>query len=191
MRWLTLYLRCRGVPAAAGAAAAGVLVLWWLGQTAEEPRLRLAVALLSTLVATVAFGPGLVDADPALERTASLPWPPRRAAHVLAVMATATLIAAAPALTGEPLATAALMIRNTAGLGGLLAVGAVWGAQWAWLFPVGWTLVVILSGPASGHLYQEILTWMLQPAATTSAAACAATIAVVGVVTHAVLGGRR
>ncbi|MBQ1026109.1 hypothetical protein [Micromonospora sp. C95] len=191
MRWLTLYLRCRGVPAAAGAAAAGVLVLWWLGQTAEEPRLRLAVALLSTLVATVAFGPGLVGADPALERTAPLPWPPRRAAHILAVMAAATLIAAAPALTGEPLATAALMIRNTAGIGGLLAVGAVWGAQWAWLLPVGWTLVVILSGPASGHLYQEILTWMLQPAATTSAAACAATIAVVGVVTHAVLGGRR
>ncbi|NGM14091.1 hypothetical protein ENC19_16120 [Verrucosispora sp. CWR15] len=64
MRWLTLYLRCRGVPAAAGAAAAGVLVLWGLGQTAEESRLRLAVALLSTLVATVAFGPGLAGADP-------------------------------------------------------------------------------------------------------------------------------
>ncbi|MEG3632607.1 hypothetical protein [Micromonospora palythoicola] len=186
-----MYLRCRGVPAAVGAAAAGVLVLWGLGQTAEEPRLRLAVALLSTLVATVAFGPGLAGADPALERTASLPWPPRRAAHILAVMATATLVVAAPALTGAPLASVALTIRNTAGLGGLLAVGAVWGAQWAWLLPVGWTLMVILAGPASGHLYQEILTWMLQPAATTSAAACAATIAVVGVVTHAVRGGRR
>ncbi len=141
MRWLTLYLRCRGVPAAAGAAAAAYSCCGgWA-------RRRV-----------------VVDAAA-----------PRR----LAVMASATLIAAAPALTGAPLATAALMIRNTAGLGGLLAVGAVWGAQWAWLLPVGWTLVVILSGPASGHLYQEILTWMLQPAATTSAAACAATIAVV------------
>ncbi|MEW2440544.1 hypothetical protein [Micromonospora marina] len=191
MRWLTLYLRCRGVLAAAGAAAAGVLVSWWLGQAADEPRLRIAVASLSALVATVAFGPGLTGADPELERTASLAWRPRRAAHLLAVMATAALISAAPVLTGEPLAKTALMIRDTAGLAGLLAIGAAWGAQWAWLLPVGWTLVVVLSGPASGHAYQEVLTWMLQPAGTTSAAVSAATIAVAGVVTHAFLGGRR
>ncbi|MEV0004765.1 hypothetical protein AB0H28_21135 [Micromonospora sp. NPDC050980] len=191
MRWLALHLRCRGVPAAAGAAVAGVVVLWWLGQAADEPRLRLAVALMSALVATVPFGSGLTGADPALERTAALAWPPRRAAHILAVMAAAAIIATVPALTSEPLATVGLTVRNTAGLGGLLAVGAAWGAQWAWLLPVGWTLVVVLSGPVSGHVYQEVLTWMVQPLGTTSAAASATTIAVVGVLTHAVLGGRR
>ncbi|MFI7575936.1 hypothetical protein [Micromonospora sp. NPDC049497] len=192
MRWLTLYLRCRGIPTSAGAALAGVTVLWWLGQATDVPRLRLSIALLTVLVATVVFGPGLAGADPALDRTAALAWLPRRAAHILAVMATAAVVTTMPALVSEPVAAVEFLVRDAAGVGGLLALGGVaWGAQWAWLLPVGWTLTVLLSGPASSPAYREVLTWMMQPAGTTSATATAVTIAFVGVVTHAAFGGRR
>ncbi|MGB2572108.1 hypothetical protein ACPFP2_27225 [Micromonospora citrea] len=148
--------------------------------------------MLTVLVATVAFGPGLAGADPALDRTAALAWVPRRAAHILAVMATAAVVTAMPALVSEPLAAVALLVRDAAGIGGLLALGGVaWRAHWAWLLPVGWTLVVLLSGPASSPAYREVLTWVMQPAGNTLATATAVTIAVVGVVTHAAFGGRR
>ncbi|MFC7548748.1 hypothetical protein [Plantactinospora sp. GCM10030261] len=192
MRWLTLYLRCRGIPTSAGAALTGVTVLWWLGHATDVPRLKLSIALLAVLVATVAFGPGLAGADPALDRTAGLAWLPRRAAHILAVMATAAVVSAVPALVGEPVAAVEFLVRNAAGVGGLLALGGVaWGAQWAWLLPVGWSLAVLLSGPASSPAYREVLTWMMQPAGTMSATATAVTIAFVGVVIHAAFGGRR
>ncbi|SCL14430.1 hypothetical protein GA0070616_0438 [Micromonospora nigra] len=192
MRWLALHLRCRGVPASAAAALAAATVLWWLGQATDVPRLRLSVALLTVLVATVAFGPGLTGADPALDRSAALAWLPRRAAHVLAIMATAAAVAAAPALVSDPLAAVALLVRDAAGFGGLLALGGVaWGAQWAWLLPAGWTLTVLLTGPASSPTFREVLTWMMQPPGTTSATVTAVAIGFVGVLAHAVLGGRR
>lgn len=191
MRWVTLYLRCRGIPTSAGAALAGATVLWGLGQATDVPRLRLTVALLTVLVATVVFGPGLAGADPSLDRTAALAWWPRRAAHLLAIMATATAVTTALSLTGEPLA-AALLARDAAGFAGLLALGAVaWGAHWAWLLPVGWTLTVLLTGPAASPVHHEVLTWMMQPAGTASATVTAVTLAVVGVAAHAVFGGRR
>lgn len=58
-------------------------------------------------------------------------WVPRRAAHVLLGGAVIGAVLLAVQTMGEDLATTAFVIRNSAGLMGLVAVGAtVWGAQY-------------------------------------------------------------
>lgn len=197
MRLLALYLRSRAVPVAAAAAAVGAAAMWTVGQATDVRGLRLAVALLAILATVGPFGPGLVGADPELERTAAVAWPPRRAAHLAAVVLTATGLAvavgqAAAGRGGEPLAALEVMVRDTVGLGGLLALGAVTlGAQWAWLPPTAWILVVLLFGPASAPRYEQVLTWPMQPAGTASATVTAGALAAAGLLAYAFRGARR
>ncbi|WP_380283709.1 hypothetical protein [Kitasatospora purpeofusca] len=182
MRWLTLYARSRQLPAtlAALAALAGLAALARLGDGGlGGPR----VSALLLAAGAMALSAGLGGQDLALERTAALRWPPRRAAHVLlcAVLAAAVL----------PPGPLALTVRDSAGLTGLAALGAAcFGRAHAWLLPFGWLCASFVLPPAP-DLATQILTWPLLPPGTTPATWTALTLAATGTTAYALAGPRR
>ena len=190
MRLLSLYLRSRRVPAALAAVLVSTVALWSIGLAGVDAKTRLVLAVLAAAIGTAALAPGLVGADPALDRTAALSWPPRRAGHVLAMAAVVAGVLAATVLTGDPLATATVALRNAAGLAGLVALAAAaLGAGLAWLPPVAWTAVVVMVGPQAGG-YREALTWMVQPGGTASATVTALAVGAAGALAYAWRGSR-
>jgi hypothetical protein len=191
MRLLLLYLRSRQVPAALAAAAGCVAVLWWVGQATGDPTVRATLALLAVAAGAAAAGAGLAGADVDLDRSAAIAWPPRRAAHVVAVGAAIVGVVAATALTGDQLAPAGPVVRDAAGMSGLVALGAATlGADRAWVVPLTWTLLALLWAPAAASTFQQVLAWMLQPAASAPAAITASVLVVAGVLAYAILGPR-
>ena len=194
MRALTLYLRSRLVPTTAAAVLGCTLALWALGLAVDHPLGRALAALLITLAATTAIGHGLAGPDHDLDKTAAIAWPPRRAAHII-VAGTAVLgLLATPALAGEQMTDAGQLLRNVAGLTGLVALGAVvFGAARAPLIPLVWTLLVLSSAPEppTRPTHKVMLTWMIQPADTRTAMVTAWSIAVTGSLAYALLGSRR
>jgi hypothetical protein len=198
MRWLALYLRSRSAPAALAAALGTIAALWWLHHAIDRPQPRPLLALLAAVAGTAAIAPGLAGADHDLDRTAAIAWLPRRAAHLTTGAAVVAGLLAATALTGDPLARTEPIVRDVIGLGGLIALGAATvGAARAPLLPVTWTLLVLRFSPALGGTpptrpgYRQALTWMIQPAGTTSATAAAVLLGVAGTLAYAVFGSRR
>jgi hypothetical protein len=192
MRFLTLYLRSRRVPAAAATVLASVAVLWFLGTSTDDPQGRLPIAVLALSVGMSAIAPGLAGADLDLDRTAAIRWPPRRAAHVLAGAVLVTAALAATALTGDPMAPFQLILRDALGLAGLVALGAATlGAGRAWLLPVTWSLVTMVAGARNGSWPRELLTWAAQPEGTTSATVTAVVLGGAGILAYAAAGSRR
>lgn len=192
MRWWSLYLRSRRVPAAAGAVLVTVVAGWSLGQSFDDPRLRLPIAVLAAAAATVALGPGLTGADPALERTAALPWRSRRAAHALIGIGSVGLLLTGAALIGPQWTEVGLVVRNAAGLGGLVALGAAGlGADRAWLAPLIWVAPAVVRGPVADGPAEEMLTWMVQPPGSAAATVTAAILGCAGILGYAAFGGRR
>jgi hypothetical protein len=86
------------------------------------------------------------------------------------------------------------LVRNVAGLTGLVALGAVVvGAARAPLIPVVWTLLALgaAAEPPAGPTYKVVLSWMVQPAGTRTATVMALAVAVAGGLAYALLGSRR
>ncbi|NJC70681.1 hypothetical protein HC031_13295 [Planosporangium thailandense] len=190
MRWLGLYLRSRGVPVALAVSVCVVAVVWGLFLGFSHHRdagmrlVALAVMLAVVPVATTLAGP-----DDALERTASLPWPPRRAAHLLAALAVVTGLLLATQATAARFGPATVVLRDAAGLLGLTALGAAFlGAHRCWFAPVGWTLVVVPFLQPGGKAYEQGLAWMLQASGSRPATAVAVTLALVGAAAYTALG---
>jgi len=78
-----------------------------------------------------------------------------------------------------------VIVRGAVGFGGLGAV--VLGTGPAWLVPVSWTAVVLVGGWSGGEWYTKLLTWMMQPAGTTSATLTAAALAATGTIAYALV----
>jgi hypothetical protein len=189
MRWLVLYVRSRGVPLATGAAIAGTAPFWALGQLVADPATRLTLAVLATVLATATIAPGLAGADPALERTAALAWPPRRATHLVAGTTVVAAVLAASTVAGRHLAEMEVLVRDAAGFGGLVGLSvAVLGTGRAWLPPVGWTAVILVGGWSGGEWYTKLLTWMVQPAGAVPATLTALALAAAGTIAYAFRG---
>ncbi|GAA1990632.1 hypothetical protein [Kitasatospora viridis] len=190
MRWLTLYARSRQVPASAAAITLVALALWALGQGGGHgPGLNVALLVLTANVAAASIGLG--GPDEALERTAAIRWPLRRAAHVLLGGAVAGAALLAVRAAGPDLAPAAFVVRDGAGLIGLAALGAVLcGAPFAWTLPTGWLGYTLLAPVAPGVVGQ-VGSWMLYSPATTASAATAWALLAAGTVLYAVAGPRR
>ncbi|MFI5801946.1 hypothetical protein [Streptomyces sp. NPDC051561] len=188
---MTLYARSRQVPASLAVVLGCALAVWALarlgGGSTADPR-------LSTLILTVGattLAAGLGGQDPALDRTAAFRWVPRRAVHVLLCgVVIGGVLLAVLVLSGQPVSTS-FVVRNSAGLTGLVALGAAWGgATYAWILPFGW-LAVSLVVPPSAEAGTQVLTWMLLPSGTAAAGWTALVLAVVGTSVYAVGGPRR
>jgi hypothetical protein len=193
MRWIILYARSRQLPATAAVLVLSTAVLCALARSVESPGLRLALAALTVLAGAMAVGPGLAGADAALDRTAAIAWPPRRAAHLIAgIVATAAVVAAGGALlsqAGTPMADTGTIMRAAVGLGGLVGLcAAVLGTGRAWLVPVAWTVLMVLNGPATGSWRVETLTWLVQPTGGTAATVTALALGVAGTFGYAIFG---
>ncbi|MGW1713994.1 hypothetical protein [Streptomyces sp. NPDC002156] len=192
MRWLTLYARSRQVPASLTAVLISAVAVWALagdgGEGPGDPRPVVLVLATGAMAASI----GLGGQDLALDRTAAIRWVPRRAAHVLlaGTVVAATLLAV-QALGGGETATTAFVVRDSAGLMGLAALGAALsGAQYAWTLPFAWLSFAFVAPPPTSTPLQ-VATWMLLPPDTATATWTALTLTVAGTTAYAVTGPRR
>ncbi|MFI1730087.1 hypothetical protein ACH40E_12790 [Streptomyces acidicola] len=191
MRWLTLYARSRQVPASLAAVVISAVAVWALvrdgGEGPGDPRLPVLLLATGAMAASI----GLSGQDLALDRTAAIGWVPRRAAHVLL----AGVVVAAVLLTvqtlGEGMATTAFVVRDSAGLMGLVALGAALsGGQYAWALPFAWLSFSFFAPPATSAPMQ-VATWMMLPAGTAAGTWTALVLAVAGTAAYAFAGPGR
>jgi hypothetical protein len=186
VRLLSLYLRSRQVPAALAAAFAATAGLWLVG-ISSSAQARPTLAILAIGFGVAVFGTGLGGADPDLERTAALRWPPLRAAHVFGV---GVLVAAAVIATGLTLTE--VVLRNAFGLAGLTALGAaVLGKQLSWCFPLAWAGGAAMMPAMPEPAIMRVLTWPAQPSSSTTALVTALVAGTVGLASYVVAGSRR
>ncbi|MFE4537558.1 hypothetical protein ACFRKB_21120 [Streptomyces scopuliridis] len=191
MRWLMLYARSRQVPASLAAVVVSAVAVWALarngGGEPGDPRLAVLVLATGAMAASI----GLSGQDLALDRTAAIRWVPRRAAHVLLCGAVVGTVLLTVQAMGEPMATTAFVVRNSAGLMGLVALGAALsGGQYAWTLPFAW-LTFSLFAPPPTSTPMRVASWMLLPPGTTASTWTALVLAVVGTAAYAVAGPRR
>ncbi|MFD5731197.1 hypothetical protein ACFWIY_00015 [Streptomyces sioyaensis] len=188
MRWLTLYARSRQVPASAAAVALVALAVWALHGSGPVD-LMMAVLVLTANVAAVSIGLG--GCDVVLERTAAIRWVPRRAAHTLLAGAFAGAALLTVQAAGVQLAPTEVVVRDSAGLVGLAALGAaLCGAQFAWTLPTGWLAFTLLV-PVPPGIVGEVGSWMIISPATTASTGTAWALLATGTVLYATAGPRR
>jgi hypothetical protein len=182
-----LYARSRQVPAAFTALLVATAGLWFLARGSWAP-----LPVMLTLTAGIAVAAiGLSGQDPDLDRTAALPWPVRRFAHLALI----GLAAGGAVLVVQELGTStvdlSIILRDAAGLLGLAGLAAtVAGGQFGWTLPLLWAGMAPFvqdDGSATSH----VVAWMLQPPGTAAATWTAVVLAVAGAVAHTGWGGRR
>jgi hypothetical protein len=165
--------------------------LWALGRQIDDPYRHSQIVLLFMVLAITALAPGLAGADLDLDRVAGFSWPPTRAVHLILGGSVAVGLMAL-ALHGSPLASVGWIVRDAAGLTGLLGLGvAVLGAGRGPVLCLLWTAAAIALPTVDRPAYWIILTWMMQPMATAAATATAVALAVTGVLSYALAGPRR
>ncbi|MFJ9244580.1 hypothetical protein [Streptomyces sp. NPDC101776] len=194
MRWLTLYARSRQVPASLAALVIGAAGVWALsrggggGPGDGDPRIPVLVLAMGAMAASI----GLGGQDLALDRTAAIRWVPRRAAHVLLAGAVVAAVPLSVRATGSGMgASVALVVRDSAGLTGLAALGAaLWGGQYAWTLPFAWLSVSFLTPPVTGTP-TRVAAWLLLPSGTPAATWTALFLLTTGTAAYAVAGPGR
>ncbi|MFD9408061.1 hypothetical protein ACFWBN_13735 [Streptomyces sp. NPDC059989] len=191
MRWLTLYVRSRQVPASLAAVVISTVVVWALARDGSggpgDPRIPALVIVAGATAASI----GLGGQDVALDRTAAIRWVPRRAAHVLFFGAVVGTVLLTVQTTGESMATTAFVVRDSAGLMGLVALGAALsGGQYAWTLPFAWLAFSFFAPPPTSAPMQ-VATWMLLPPSTAAGTWTALVLTVAGTTAYAVAGPRR
>ncbi|SEF27453.1 hypothetical protein SAMN05421837_103861 [Amycolatopsis pretoriensis] len=187
MRWATLYARSRQLPAAVTALLLVTAGLWFLARGWWSP-----VPVVLTLTAGIAVAAiGLSGQDPDLDRTAALPWPVRRFAHLALIgLAAGGTVLAFQQLGATTVATE-IILRDAAGLLGLAGLAAtIAGGQFGWTLPLLWAAITPFI-PDDDTTTSRVVTWMVQPAGTPAATWTALIAACAGAATYTVWGGRR
>ncbi|WP_327001437.1 hypothetical protein OHA72_40830 [Dactylosporangium sp. NBC_01737] len=134
--------------------------------------------------------PTLAGHDPALERTAALPWPPRRIAHLVACGAAVAGLLVAARVLGADFGPVPVLLRNAAGLVGLVGLGAALaGARAAWQVPIAWAALASFLAAPGGPAWRQVALWMVQEPGNRIAAVTAAAFLTAGVVAYAVRVG--
>ncbi|MGW0577242.1 hypothetical protein ACWD25_14990 [Streptomyces sp. NPDC002920] len=191
MRRLTLYARSRQVPASLAAVVISAVAVWALardgGEGPGDPRPAVLVLAAGVMAASI----GLSGQDLALDRTAAIRWVPRRAAHVLLAGAVVGAVLLTVQIMGESMVTTAFVVRDSAGLMGLVALGAALsGGQCAWTLPFAWLSFSFFAPPPTSTP-TRVATWMLLPPGTAAGTWTALVLTVVGTAAYAVAGPRR
>ena len=182
MKYVTLHLRARRVPAAAIVALTTSACAWLAWLLASNTRQAGApLAAVAVMLACVAVSVTLAGDDEALDRTAAFSWPRLRAIHLLTAFGLLLGLFAVTLATPVQFGPFAFVVRDTAGLLGLTALGAVMlGAQRAWFAPVCLSVIAVFwGGPTTNHGLQ-VLTWMTQPVGTTASTITAIALATIG-----------
>ncbi|MFD7591539.1 hypothetical protein ACFV6D_00705 [Kitasatospora sp. NPDC059812] len=196
MRWLMLYARSRQVSTSAAAVALTALVVWAFnrgGGTDGMDADAINPIVYFVLAASVAAGSvGLGGQDAALDRTAAIRWAPRRAAHALLIGVVTGAALLAVQAVGPRFAPTEVVVRDTAGLAGLAALGAVLcGAHLAWTLPTAWLAFAVLSPPLPPNTVGKAFGWMSYPPGTEASTWTAVALLVTGAGVYALAGPRR
>ncbi|MFF2461931.1 hypothetical protein [Streptomyces mirabilis] len=191
MRWLALYARSRQIPASLAVVVISAVAVGALardgGGGLGDPRLPVLVLATGAMAVSI----GLSGQDLALDRTAAIRWVPRRAAHVLLCGAVVGTVLLTVQAMGEDMATTAFVVRDSAGLMGLVALGAVLsGGQYAWTLPFAWLSFSFFAPPPTSAPAQ-VASWMLLPPGTAVGTLTALVLAVAGTAAYAVAGPKR
>ncbi|MER7489456.1 hypothetical protein ABTY20_26835 [Streptomyces sp. NPDC126497] len=191
MRWLMLYARSRQVPASLAAVVISAMTVWALAQDGGGEPWDPRPPVLVLAAAAMAVSAGLSGQDLALDRTAAIRWAPRRAAHVLLSSGIVATVVLAVQAVGEDMATTAFVVRDSAGLMGLAALGtALSGGQFGWTLPFAWLAFSFFAPPATS-VPMQVATWMLLPPGTAAGTWTALVLTVAGTTTYALVGPRR
>jgi len=190
MRWTTLYLRSHRLPEALLAATLLIAVIWALTASfSNHPAAGPSLVMMAASLAVVALSTTLSSTDDSLDRTAALPWPPRRAAHLLGLGACVSVLLALTLVTDTTFGPFGFVVRDALGLTGVAALGAILlGPHRAWFPVLAWCTPVVFMSVAGR---QEVLTWMVQPVSSRPAGLTAIALAAAGIVGYAVLGPPR
>jgi hypothetical protein len=186
MRFVTLYLRSRQVPAALAIALVAALLVVQLKSDSANPQQGFVSTLLALALGLAVLGYGLGGPDAELERTAAVAWFPRRAAHVLAM---AVVVGGAVLLTSD--VPVGVILRDAAGLAGLTALTAsLLGRQLAWTLPVAWTGAATVLAPVSDAPVLRALSWPMQAPDDLTASIIACALGIGGLILYAARGSR-
>ncbi|MGK3201203.1 hypothetical protein [Amycolatopsis sp. MEPSY49] len=187
MRWVTLYARSRQVPAAFTALPAATAGVWFLARDSWS-----SIPVMLTLTAGIAVAAiGLSGQDPDLDRTAALPWPVRRFAHLALIGVAAGGAVLAVQQLGSVTVDMSIIVRDAAGLLGLAGLAAtVAGGQYGWTLPLVWAGITPFV-QNDGTTTSRVVAWMVQPAGVPAATWTAVTLAVAGTAAYTARGGRR
>ncbi|WP_206792767.1 hypothetical protein [Amycolatopsis sp. MtRt-6] len=187
MRWAALYARSRQLPVAFTALLVATAGLWFL--TRDSWSALPVVLTLTSAVAVAAIGLSGQDAD--LDRSAALPWPVRRFAHLALIGVVAGALVLGVQELGSSAVAGWIIVRDAAGLAGLAGLAAtIAGGQFGWTLPLAWAAVAPFV-PNDGSTASRVLAWLLQPPATPAATWTAAILAATGAVVYVTWGGRR
>ncbi|MEQ0560428.1 hypothetical protein ABJI51_15170 [Amycolatopsis sp. NEAU-NG30] len=187
MRWAVLYARSRQVPAAVTAVVVSTVAVWLL--SGDDWTLPQALLALAAAVAVAAIG--LSGQDPGLDRTAALPWPVRRFAHLALIGVLAGALVLGVQELGLSTVDTGVILRDAAGLTGLAGLAATTaGGQFGWTLPLLWCAISPFV-PQDGSATSHIAAWLLQPRETPAATWTAVTLAVMGAAAYTAWGGRR
>jgi hypothetical protein len=138
------------------------------------------VLALAPLISTLA------GADDALEKTAALPWPPRRVLHLTGAGAFVAVLLLAAQAAGVDFGPARQIIRNSAGLAGLVGLGvALLGTRLAWIAPIIWSALQAMIAVPGGPGWRQSLLWLIQPVESGPAAITAVVLLLGGVLGYA------
>ncbi|MFJ9659396.1 hypothetical protein ACIRPR_15720 [Streptomyces griseoflavus] len=190
MRGLTLYARSRRVPAAFGAAVAGMAIAWLLAAAfSDADEVSSAVRNLTVLLLVAVVTATLGSPDDGLDRTAARPWTWLRMSHLVTAVGFVLLLLLTTLLTGTRFGPFGSVVRDTVGLLGLTALGAATvGATRSWFVPLGWTLcAAVFSGTGTAG---EALTWQAQASGSRPAAVVSTVLAVTGAIVYVSRGPR-
>lgn len=192
MRWLALYLRSRRTPMALIVALGCSVLTWSLWSVFSNSReVGMQMVVLTVLLLVAALTVTLGGPDDALEKTAALPWLPRRAAHLLAAFGIVAGLVAITLVTGARFGPAGLVVRDAGGLLGLTALAATTiGVARAWFLPLGWTLAAILF-PQGESVVGRALTWQAQAPSDRGSAVLAVVLGLGGLIAYAMAGPAR
>ncbi|MEV6879891.1 hypothetical protein [Amycolatopsis sp. NPDC051128] len=187
MRWATLYVRSRQLPAASAALLSVTVGMWFLGRDSWD--VLMVVLTLASAIAVAAIGLSGQDAD--LDRTAALPWPVRRFAHLLLIGLAAGAAVLGVQKLGTSVVDMSIIVRDAAGLAGLAGLAAtVAGGRHGWTLPLTWCALSPLV-PNDGTTGSRIAAWLLQPPDSVAATWTGVIVAVTGAVAYTGWGGRR
>ncbi|MYW44497.1 hypothetical protein [Streptomyces sp. SID161] len=181
------FLRCRGLPRAAGPALLVALAATaFAGQRVALPEFRYLVDFSvpvaevvplahAVILATTLFSP-MAD----LEATSAQPMRRHRAVYLVALLALALGLSALPLLAGATAEVTASAARNVVGYLGLAMISArLFGSGLAWLLPLGVFGPTLLLGVGSDNT-PETWAWSLHPATSASAMTLAAALWLTG-----------
>ncbi|SEO66005.1 hypothetical protein [Amycolatopsis saalfeldensis] len=188
MRWMTLYVRSRQVPASLLA-----LVICTVGiRLASGSQWSAFFATLTLAAAVAVAATGLSGQDIELDRTAGFNWLPRRLGHLLLIGVLAGGVLLVVQAPGDTQVAASVVLRDGAGLLGLAGLAAtLLGGQFGWTFPLLWTVVALFVPSPDPKAVSGAVAWPLLPAEASVSWWMAGILFGAGTAVYTLAGARR